>query len=248
MPLDDIRRFRQLGSRCPGHPEHGHTSGVETTTGPLGQGIANSVGMAIAARWLAARYNRPGFELFDFNVYAMSSDGDLMEGVSGEAASLAGHLQARQPLLDLRRQPDHHRRPYSLSFSEDVAARFAGYGWNVVRVGDVNDLAALRRAIPAFQQTSDRPTLVIVRSVIAWGAPNKQDTHGAHGAPLGEEEVRLAKAAYGWPPDEHFLVPEEVRRHFRDGSARAASGCGEAWEAQFAAYESSIRPRPSSWN
>ena len=168
VPLDEIRRFRQLGSRCPGHPEHGHTVGVETTTGPLGQGLGNSVGMAIASRWLAARYNRPDLDLFGFNVYAMCSDGDLMEGLGGEAASLAGHLKLANLcwIYD-----DNHitiEGNTSLAFSEDVAARFAGYGWNVVKVADVNDLEAFRAAIRSFQAADDRPTLVIVRSVIAW--------------------------------------------------------------------------------
>ena len=216
VPLDDIRRFRQLGSRCPGHPEHGLTSGVETTTGPLGQGIGNSVGMAIASRWLAARYNRPGLELFDFNVYALCSDGDLMEGVGGEAASMAGHLKLSNLCWIYDDNTITIEGHTALSFSEDVATRFAGYGWNVVKVADANDLEAIRRAIETFRQTGDRPTLVIVRSVIAWAAPNKHNTAEAHGAPLGEEEIRLTKAVYGWPPDEHFLVPEEVRRHFRE--------------------------------
>ena len=237
VPLDDIRRFRQLDSRCPGHPEYGHTTGVETTTGPLGQGLANSVGMAIAARWLASRYNRPGFELFDFNTYAMCSDGDLMEGVSAEAASLAGHLKLSNLcwIYD-----DNHitiEGKTSLSFSEDVALRFTAYGWNVLKVADVNDLPALRQAIQTFRQTADRPTLVIVRSVIAWGAPNKQNTHGAHGAPLGEAEIRLTKAAYGWPEDEHFYVPEEVRVHFRENIGARGRCLRQAWEANFAQYK-----------
>ena len=236
VSLDDIRQFRQLHSRCPGHPEHGHTSGVETTTGPLGQGIGNSVGMAIAAQWLAARYNRPGYELFDYNVYALSSDGDLMEGVGSEAASLAAHLKLANLcwIYD-----DNHitiEGHTSLSFSEDVATRFTGYGWHVVKVADVNDLAALRRALKSFQETKDRPTLIIVRSVIAWGAPNKQNTHDAHGAPLGEAEIRLAKAAYGWPEDQHFYVPEEVLAHFRAGVGARGRMLREAAEELFRQY------------
>jgi len=236
VSLEDIRNFRQLHSRCPGHPEHGHTSGVETTTGPLGQGIGNSVGMAIASQWLAARYNRPGYELFDYNVYALSSDGDLMEGVGSEAASLAGHLKLANLcwIYD-----DNHitiEGNTSLSFSEDVAARFTGYGWHVVKVGDVNDLAALRRALKSFQETKDRPTLIIVRSIIAWGAPNKQNTHDAHGAPLGEAEIRLAKAAYGWPEDQHFYVPEEVLAHFRAGIGARGRMLREAAEELFRQY------------
>ncbi len=237
VPLDDIRRFRQLGSRCPGHPEHGHTSGVETTTGPLGQGIGNSVGMAIASRWLAARYNRPGLDLFDFNVYALCSDGDLMEGVGGEAASMAGHLKLSNLCWLYDDNTITIEGHTTLSFSEDVATRFAGYGWNVVKVPDANDLEAIRRAIETFRQTGDRPTLVIVRSVIAWGAPHKHNTAEAHGAPLGEEEIRLTKAVYGWPPDEHFLVPEEVRRHFRENVGTRGTLAYGAWEAKFARYK-----------
>ena len=183
VSLDDIRQFRQLGSRCPGHPEHGHTSGVETTTGPLGQGISTSVGMAIAQRWLAARYNRPGFDLFDYNVYALCSDGDLMEGVGAEAASLAGHLK----LANLCWIYDDNKITIEghtdLAFSECVQERFAGYGWNVLKVDDVNDLAALRAAIARFQATSDRPTLIVVRSVIAWGAPTSRTPTAPMAAP-----------------------------------------------------------------
>ena len=218
MPLDDIRQFRQLDSRCPGHPEHGHTSGVETTTGPLGQGIGNSVGMAIASRWLAARYNRPGFDLFDFNVYALCSDGDLMEGVGGEAASLAGHLK----LSNLCWIYDDNTITIE---GHTVAGLQRGRGHAVRRLR-LERAQGGRRQRPGrpcarrssdFQQTADRPTLIIVRSVIACGAPNKHNTHEAHGAPLGEEEIRLTKAAYGWPEDEKFLVPDEVPAHFREG-------------------------------
>jgi transketolase len=236
VSLDDIRRFRQLGSRCPGHPEHGHTSGVETTSGPLGQGIANSVGMAIASRWLAAQYNRPGFPLFDFNVYALCSDGDLMEGVGAEAASLAGHLQLPNLCWIYDDNGITIEGRTSLAFSEDVATRFAGYGWNVVKVADVNDLAALRAALRVFQAGGDRPTLIIVRSVIAWGAPNKANTHGAHGAPLGDEEIRLTKAAYGWPESERFLVPEEVRAHFREGIGQRGCQLQAEWSKLLDAY------------
>ncbi|MGA2617745.1 MAG: transketolase [Thermoguttaceae bacterium] len=237
VSLDDIRRFRQLGSRCPGHPEHGHTTGVETTTGPLGQGIGNSVGMALAARWLASRYNRPGFDLFDYDVYAFCSDGDLMEGLGSEAASIAGHLKLSNLcwLYDDNGITIEGRT--SLAFSEDVGGRFAAYGWNVLRVEDVNDLAALRAALAAFRRAADRPTLVIVRSVIAWGAPNKHNTHGAHGAPLGVEEVRLTKAAYGWPEDAQFLVPDGVRAHFDDHLGQRGRRLRQAWEATFERYK-----------
>ena len=237
VSLEEIRNFRQFHSRCPGHPEYRETSGVETTTGPLGQGIANSVGMAIASRWLAAHFNRPGFELFDFNVYALCSDGDLMEGVGAEAASIAGHLKLSNLCWiydDNKITIEGHT---SLAFSEDVRARFAGYGFNVVEVDDVNGLDALRAALKSFQQTDDRPTLIVVRSVIAWGSPNKANTHGAHGAPLGEDEIRLTKRAYGWPEDEHFLVPEAVLDHFRDGIGRRGRELREAWEVTLAQYK-----------
>jgi transketolase len=236
VSLDDIRRFRQLGSRSPGHPEYGHTSGVETTTGPLGQGISNSVGMAMASRWLAAHFNRPGFELFDFNAYALCGDGDLMEGVSAEAASLAGHLKLSNLCWIYDDNKITIEGKTSLAFSEDVGIRFQGYGWNVVRVEDANDTEALRMALDVFHKTTDRPTLIIAQSHIAWGAPNAQDTHGAHGAPLGAEEIRLTKAVYGWPQDEHFLVPDEVRKHFAEGIGQRGQKLRDAWLAEFAEY------------
>ncbi len=236
VPLDHLRRFRQLHSRCPGHPEHGEASGVETTTGPLGQGVSNSVGMAIASRWLAANYNRPGCDLFDFNVYAVCSDGDLMEGVGGEAASLAGHLK----LANLCWLYDDNKITIEgstdLAFSEDVPTRFRGYGWNVVVVDDGNDLAALRAALDTFGQTDDRPTLIVVRTEIAYGAPNAAGTAGAHGAPLGEEEVRLTKKAYGWPEDAHFRVPDEVRKHFAEQPGTRGPKLRAAWQAKFDEY------------
>jgi transketolase len=237
VPLDAIKQFRQLNSRCPGHPEYGHTSGVETTTGPLGQGIANGVGMAIASRWLAARYNKPGFELFNFNVYALCSDGDLMEGVGGEAASIAGHLRLSNLCWIYDDNKITIEGNTSLAFSEDVAQRFKGYGWNVVKVDDVNDLDSLRKAIKIFHETQDRPTLIIVRSVIAFGSPNKANTHGAHGAPLGEDEVRLTKAAYGWPENETFLVPPEVLEHFRAGIGARGENLHQKWMSLFAKYQ-----------
>ena len=231
VPLDDIRRFRQLDSRCPGHPEHCHTSGVETTTGPLGQGIGNSVGMAAAERWLAARYNRPGFDLFDYNVYALCSDGDMMEGVGSEAASIAGHLKLSNLCWIYDDNTITIEGHTQLSFDENVPERFRGYGWNVVEVEDVNDLAALRAAIKTFQETTDRPTLIKVRSVIAYGSPNKHNTHGAHGAPLGEDEVRLTKEAYGWPADQKFFVPDEVLSNFRANIDARGKQSYEKWEA-----------------
>src|SRR5215204_2309050 len=216
VPLEDIKRFRQIDSRCPGHPEYRWTSGVETTTGPLGQGVATSVGMAIAAEWQAAHFNRPGYELFDYDVYALCGDGDMMEGISSEAASLAGHLG----LDNLCWIYDNNRITIegatSLAFSDDVATRFIGYGWNVTRVGDANDRAMLARAFETFKKEADRPTLIIVDSHIAYGSPTKQGTSSAHGEPLGEEEVRLTKKAYGWPEDAQFLVPDGVREHFAD--------------------------------
>src|SRR5688500_13014100 len=223
VSLDDIKRFRQLDSRCPGHPEYRWTSGVETTTGPLGQGVATSVGMAIASKWLGTHFNRPGFTMFDFDVYALAGDGCLMEGISGEAASLAGHLA----LDNLCWIYDNNRITIEghteLAFSEDVATRFIAYGWNVTRVGDANDLSMLDRAFETFKKTTDRPTLIIVDSHIGYGAPTKQDTHGAHGEPLGDQEIRSAKSFYGWPADAKFLVPDDVREHLSAGlGARGA--------------------------
>jgi transketolase len=236
IPLEEIKRFRQLGSRTPGHPESHLATGVETTTGPLGQGVGNSVGMAIASRWLAANFNRPGFEVFDFNVYAMCSDGDLMEGIGGEAASLAGHLK----LSNLCWMYDHNGitldGPADWSFTEDVATRFVGYGWNVTRVADANDLEMLARAFETFQKTTDRPTLIIVDSHIGYGSPHKHDSNAAHGEPLGEEEVRLTKKFYGWPEDAKFLVPEGVREHFRDGIGKRGRDARERWAQMFAEY------------
>lgn len=236
VTLDDIKRFRQAGSRCTGHPEYGWTSGVETTTGPLGQGVATSVGMAIAERWLAATYNRPGYDLFEHKVYALCGDGDMMEGVSSEAASLAGHLQLANLcwIYD-----DNHisiEGPTRITFSEEVAARFLGYGWNVTRVADANDLEQLTRGYDAFLDTHDRPTLIIVQSHIGYGAPHKQDSKEAHGEPLGAEEVRLAKEFYGWDPDARFLVPEGVLEHFREQIGRRGAGLRADWEKLFAAY------------
>jgi transketolase len=235
VSLDDIRKFRQLDSRCPGHPEFGHTAGVETTTGPLGQGVANSVGMAVASRWLGARYNRPGAELFNYRVYALCSDGDLMEGISTEAASLAGHWKLSNLCWIYDDNGITIEGETSLAFSEDIETKFRGLGWNVLKVADVNDLPALRAAL-ATSQESDRPTLVMVRSVIAFGAPNKQNTHAAHGAPLGKEEVRLTKQAYGWPENEEFVVPDEVLAHFREGIGVRGRRARESWEAAFAQY------------
>lgn len=236
VPLDDIKRFRQLDSRCPGHPEYRWTSGVETTTGPLGQGVATSVGMAIASKWQAAHFNRPGFEMFDYNTYAICGDGCMMEGISHEAASLAAHLKLDNLCWIYDNNKITIEGHTEWAFSEDVATRFVGYGWNVVRVGDANDLQMMRRALNTFKKTKDRPTLIIVDSHIAWGAPNKQDTHAAHGEPLGEEEIRLTKKNYGWP-DEKFLVPEDVLAHYKAGIGERGGKLRREWFDRFAEYK-----------
>jgi transketolase len=230
VPLDAIKHFRQFASRCPGHPEYRWTSGVETTTGPLGQGIADSVGMALAGRWMAAHFNRPGFEdLINFNVYALCGDGCLMEGISHEAASLAGHLGLSHLCWLYDNNHITIEGNTALACSDDVATRFIAYGWNVTRVGDANDLAMLERAFRTFQKTTDRPTLIIVDSHIAYGAPNKQDTSAAHGEPLGAEEVRLTKRNYGWPEDAQFLVPDQVYEGFRQGIGARGKSLRDAW-------------------
>ncbi len=236
VTLDDIRRFRQLDSRCPGHPEYRWTSGVETTTGPLGQGVATSVGMAIAARWQAAHFNRPGFELFDYDVYALCGDGCMMEGVASEAASLAGHLELANLCWIYDNNHITIEGSTALAFGDDVATRFLAYGWNVTRVGDANDLDMLTRALSTFRRTSDRPTLIIVDSHIGYGAPHKQDTSAAHGEPLGEEEVALAKRSYGWPEEARFLVPPDVYQHFQRGVGARGRAARQDWEARFSAY------------
>ncbi|MBM4245081.1 MAG: transketolase [Deltaproteobacteria bacterium] len=236
VTLADLKRFRQLDSKCPGHPEYRWTSGVETTTGPLGQGVATSVGMAMAGKWMAAYFNRPGYTMFDYDVYAVCGDGCLMEGISNEAASLAGHLR----LSNLCWIYDNNRITIeghtALAFSDDVATRFVGLGWNVTRVGDANDLEMLSRAFDVFRATNDRPTLIIVDSHIGWGAPNKQDTSAAHGEPLGEEEIRAAKRNYGWPEDAQFLVPPGVRETFARGVGKRGRALRTEWMASFRRY------------
>ncbi len=237
VPLEAIKRFRQLDSRCPGHPEYRWTSGVETTTGPLGQGLANSVGMAIAGRWLAAHFNQPGFEdLIDFNIYAVCGDGCIMEGISAEAASLAGHLKLSNLCWIYDNNHITIEGHTELAFSDDVATRFIGHGWNITRVGDANDQQMLARAFHTFLSTPDRPTLIIVDSHIAYGAPNKQDTSAAHGEPLGEQEVRLTKRNYGWPEDATFHVPDGVYEHFRHGIGNRGQSLREAWFARVTEY------------
>ncbi len=236
VTMDDIQSFRQEGSRCPGHPEHGWTTGVETTTGPLGQGIATSVGMAIARQWLSARYNKPGFDLFDFNVYALCGDGCMMEGVGCEAASLAGHLKLSNLCWIYDCNHVTIEGHTDLTFTEDVAARFSAYGWNVARVTDANDLEQLSRAYNLFLATKDRPTLIIVHSFIGYGSPHKQDTAAAHGEPLGVEEVRLTKKFFGFDPDKFFVVPDGVREHFTARMGKRGSELSKLWEKRFGEY------------
>ncbi|HEX7961544.1 MAG TPA: transketolase [Terriglobales bacterium] len=237
VSLDDIKRFRQLDSKCPGHPEYHWTSGVETTTGPLGNGVATSVGMAIAGKWMAAYFNKPDFEMFNYHIYALCGDGCMMEGISGEAASLAGHLK----LSNLCWIYDNNRITIegntALAFSEDVAGRFIAYGWNVTRVGDANDLETLSGALTTAKNCSDRPTLIIVDSHIAYGAPNKQDTSAAHGEPLGEDEIKATKRNYGWPEDAKFLVPPEVLENFKQGIGKRGAEQHAAWKAKFGQYK-----------
>ncbi len=237
VSLEDIERFRQIESRCAGHPEYRWTSGIETTTGPLGQGVATSVGMAIASRFMGARFNRPGFEMIDFNAYALCGVGCLMEGVSSEAASLAGHLGLSNLCWIYDNNKITIEGNTSWAFTEDVATRFIGQGWNVTRVGDANDLEMLTRAFQTFGNERERPTLIIVDSHIAYGSPNKQDTHGAHGSPLGEEEIRLTKRNYGWPEDAKFRVPEEVTTHFEEGMGRRGRELQKDWMERFQAYK-----------
>ncbi len=237
VKIDDIKRFRQLDSRCAGHPEYRWTSGVEMTTGPLGQGVASSVGMAIAGLWQADYFNRAGFQLFDYSVYALCGDGCMMEGISSEAASLAGHLRLGNLCWIYDNNHITIEGHTDWAFSEDVATRFMAYGWNVTRVGDANDLERLNRAFALFRRTKDRPTLIIVDSHIAWGSPNKQDTHAAHGEPLGEEEIRATKRVYGWPENEKFHVPDGVYEHFERGIGTRGRDSREAWIELFGAYE-----------
>jgi transketolase len=260
VTLDDIKHFRQLGSKAPGHPEYHLTSGVEATTGPLGQGISMSVGMAIARKWLASRYNKPGVDVFDYNIYTVCGDGDLMEGVGSEAASLAGHLG----LDDLCWIYDNNHITIDgktkITFTEDVAARFAAYQWNVLHITDANDLESIADALATFRKTEGRPTLIILDSHIGYGSPHKVDTSAAHGEPLGEEEVRLVKRAYHWPEDAKFLVPDGVKEHFADGIGQRGAEARREWEAMLAKYRQDFpnlateidlmqrRELPAGWN
>ena len=237
LSLSDLEQFRQLGSKTPGHPEYRHTTGVETTTGPLGAGAGNSVGMAIAERWFAARYNQPGYDLFDHDIYALCGDGDMMEGVSAEAASLAGHLKLNNLCWIYDSNHISIEGDTALAFDEDVGKRFEAYGWNVIHVDDANDCAALAGAFATFRKTHDRPTFIVVHSVIGWGSP-RAGSEKAHGEALGEENVRLTKQAYGWPEDKKFYVPEGVLDHFGDAVANRGRPRREEWEASLESYRS----------
>ena len=237
VSLEDLKKFRQLESKCPGHPEYRWTSGVETTSGPLGQGVATSVGIALAGKWLAERYNRPNFTLFDYDVYALAGDGCMMEGISGEAASLAGHLRLSNLCWIYDNNHITIEGNTSLAFSEDVAGRFLAYGWDVRRVSNANDLDLLREAFDRSKKTTDQPTLIVVDSHIGYGAPTKQDTSAAHGEPLGEEEIRATKKRYGWPEDAKFLVPPEVLENFRAKLGQRGAKLRAGWMSLFAAYQ-----------
>ncbi len=236
VSLDDIRRFRQLDSKAPGHPEYHWVSGVEATSGPLGQGVATSVGMAIGQKWLASRYNRPGFDIFDYHIYAVCGDGCMMEGVASEAASLAGHLRLENLCWVYDNNHITIEGNTRIAFTEDIAARFLGYGWNVLRVGDANDIERIEHALHVFHETKGRPTFLILDSHIGYGSPHKQDTAAAHGEPLGDDEVRLCKRAYGWPEDAKFLVPGGVREHFAAGVGVRGAEARHQWTDLFAAY------------
>ena len=240
VTLDDIRHFRQIDSKAPGHAEYHWTSGVESTTGPLGQGIATSVGMAIAQKWLAAHFNRPGFEVFDYNIYTVCGDGCLMEGVGSESASLAGHLGLDNLCWIYDNNHISIEGNTRITFTEDVTTRFLGYGWNVLRVGDANDTERIEHALEVFRKTKGRPTLIVLDSHIGYGAPHKQDTADAHGEPLGEEEVRLAKRSYGWPEDAKFLVPDGVYDHFAQGIGERGATARRDWLKHFDAYRAAF--------
>jgi transketolase len=260
VTLDDIRRFRQLDSKAPGHPEYHWTSGVEATTGPLGQGVAMSVGMAIAEKWLVHRYNRAGFDIFDYRIYCIGGDGCMMEGVASEAASLAGHLQLDNLCWIYDNNHISIEGNTRITFTEDIAARFLGYGWNVLRVGDANDIDLIQHALTVFAQTKGRPTFIILDSHIGYGAPHLQDTAAAHGEPLGEEEIRLAKRSYGWPEDAKFFVPDGVREHFMAGIGARGADARRRWTELFTSYKSTYpelaseiemmqrRELPSGWD
>jgi transketolase len=260
VSLDDIRHFRQLESKAPGHPEYHWVSGVETTTGPLGQGVATSVGMAIAKKWLANRYNRPGFEIFDYNIYAVCGDGCMMEGVASEAGSLAAHLELDNLCWIYDNNHITIEGSTRITFTEDVEGRFLSYGWNVLRVGDANDIERIQHALDIFRKTKERPTFIVLDSHIGYGSPHKQDTAAAHGEPLGDEEVRLTKRSYGWPEDAKFLVPDGVYEHFAAGIGARGAKARQQWTDLFAAYQAKYpelaieieqmqrRELPSGWD
>ena len=260
VSLDDIRHFRQLESKAPGHPEYHWVSGVETTTGPLGQGVATSVGMAIAEKWLANRYNRPGFEIFDYNIYAVCGDGCMMEGVASEAGSLAAHLGLDNLCWIYDNNHITIEGSTRITFTEDVEGRFLSYGWNVLRVGDANDIERIEHALDIFRKTKERPTFIVLDSHIGYGSPHKQDTAAAHGEPLGDEEVRLTKRSYGWPEDAKFLVPDGVYEHFAAGIGARGAKARQQWTDLFAAYRAKYpelaieieqmqrRELPSGWD
>jgi len=236
VTLDDIRNFRQLNSKAPGHPEYHWVSGVETTSGPLGQGVATSVGMAMAQKWLAAHYNRDGFPIFDYKIYSVCGDGCMMEGVASEAASLAGHLALDNLCWIYDNNHITIEGNTSITFTEDVAARFLAYGWNVLRVGDANDIERIENALNVFHREKGRPTFIVLDSHIGYGSPNKQDTSAAHGEPLGVEEIRLTKRAYGWPEDANFLVPDGVYEHFASGIGARGTKAHQEWDRLFSGY------------
>jgi transketolase len=236
VTLDDIRRFRQLDSKAPGHPEYHWVSGVETTTGPLGQGVATSVGMAIAQKWLANHFNKPGFDIFEYDIFAVCGDGCMMEGISSEAASLAGHLGLDNLCWVFDNNHITIEGNTRIAFTEDIAARFLGYGWNVLRVGDANDVDRIEQALDVFRQTIGRPTFIILDSHIGYGSPHKQDTPKAHGEPLGDDEIKLTKRAYGWPEDAQFLVPDGVYDHFKAGIGARGAEARKRWTELFSAY------------
>ncbi len=260
VTLDDIRRFRQLDSKAPGHPEYHWVSGVETTTGPLGQGVATSVGMAIAEKWLANHFNRPGFDIFDYKIYAVCGDGCLMEGVASEAASLAGHLGLDNLCWVYDNNHITIEGNTRLAFTEDVAARFLAYGWNILRVSEANDLGRIQEALDTFRKTEGRPTFIVLDSHIGYGSPHKQDTAAAHGEPLGDEEVRLTKRSYGWPEEEKFLVPDGVYDHFAAGIGARGATLRSEWTGLLESYRSKYpelaneielmqrRELPSGWD
>lgn len=247
LSLDDLKNFRQWGSKTPGHPEYGHTVGVETTTGPLGQGFANAVGMAIAERRLAAEFNKPGFPIVDHYTYVYTGDGCMMEGISAEAASLAGHLKLGRLICLYDDNQITIDGGTEVSFTEDVGKRFEAYGWHVQKVADGTDLEAIAAAIAEAKQVNDRPSLILVRTAIGYGSPNKQGSAEAHGAPLGKDEVRLTKEKLGWPPERDFYVPEDVRDHFAQVKEKLEAARQE-WDKLFAAYRAQYPQEAARWD